>query len=364
MTILSDTLERAITYDVTGQIDAGDRRMHRELTVRLGNQNYQNSLLASVSEVQSVTAGDRTSGTMDLVFTLVESVGFSVLALAWNASATTVQTAVDAAAVLVVPGYVAGDIAVTGGAFGAAGSATVVTFSGTSVYGNQALLTVVGTSLAGGTTDPVASQTTAGVVPRFWFAALRGMGVLVGTNLPEVEIQTIQVIGGDTSNIKLELQIAVVGQITTGFLNANANTSLVQSRIDNACNGVIPGYVAGDIAVTGTGNLTSDPQTLTFSGDSVSGDDHSPTTASMFAQGGTLQTITLGDGGAPTTDPTFGQEPAGQYVVNLRDSLENYPSNQILRQLIKEASAQEGEDWEAELLPLLGLDRVASGIKV
>lgn len=242
MTILSDALSRATTYDVTGNIVANDRRIHRELTNQLGDEGYPNAVVAAIAEVQSVTAGDRTGGTMDLVFTLVEGTGFSVLALDWDAAATAVQTAVDAAALVANPTYVAGDFAVAGGAFGAAGSATTVTFGGPLGIGNQALITVVGTSLTGGTTDPVASETTAGVVPRFWFAALKAMGVLVGT------------------------------------------------------------------------------------------------------------------------DPAFSATPAGQYTVNLRDSLENYPSNQLLRALIQEASVQESEDWEAELLPLLGLDRLADGI--
>ena len=244
MTILSDALSRAVTYDITTPIIANDRRIHRELTELVGDEDYPNAVVAAIAEIQSITAGDRTSGTMDLVFTLVEGTGFSVLALDWDQAASVVQTEVDAAALVANPTYVAGDFAVAGGAFGAAGSATTVTFGGPLGIGNQALITVVGTSLAGGTTDPVASETTAGVVPRFWFAALRALGVLIGT------------------------------------------------------------------------------------------------------------------------DPAFSATPAGQYTVNLRDSLENYPSNQLLRALIKEATVQEGEDWETELFPLLGLDRVADGVQL
>lgn len=362
MTILSDTLSRAKTFDITGQIDAGDRRIHRELTSQLGNQGYQNALLASIAEVQSVTAGDRTGGTMDLVFTLVESVGFSVLGIAWNAAAATVQTAIDAAAVLVVPDYVAGDITVTGGAFGAAGSATVVTFSGTSVYGNQALLTVIGTSLTGGLSDPVASQTTAGVVPRFWFAALRAMGIIEDSGLPTNEVQTIQIVDGDTEDWKLIIDIDGLEPFFTTFIFGLVTTAGLQGEIDTSANIEIPGYVNGDIAVTGEGNIVTHPQTITFSGDSVSGTNHGLLGWASFFNTGTMNVVPIQNGLAPTTDPSFGQEPAGQYTVNLRDSLENYPSNQLIRNMIREASAQEGQDWETELLPLFGLDRTADGI--
>jgi hypothetical protein len=242
MTILSDALARAITYDITGDIDPSARRLHRELTERLGELPYQNATLDAVAEVQDITSGDRDGGTMDLDFTLADGQTFSANGLAWNAAATAVQTAVDAAAVLAVTNYVAGDIVVTGGAFGAAGSDTTFTFSGSSVRGNHPLISVDGASLTGGSVDPVPSEDTAGVVPRFWFAALKALGVIEGT------------------------------------------------------------------------------------------------------------------------DPAFSATPAGQYTVNTRDELENYPSNSTIRMLIKEATIQEGEDWESELLPLLGLDRVAPGV--
>ncbi len=179
--ILTDAQSRAVTYDITGDIVAADRLVQRDLN-RYCDCPYQNSTLAAVAEVQDVTAGDRTGGTMDLTIALADAQTMTVLALAWNAAASAVQTAVDAQAVIDITDYVAGDIAVTGGAFGAAGADTVFTFSGNSVHGNHPLIVVVGASLTGGTTDPVASQDIAGIVPRFWFAALKAMGVISGTD--------------------------------------------------------------------------------------------------------------------------------------------------------------------------------------
>lgn len=56
-----------------------------------------------------------------------------------------------------------------------------------------------------------------------------------------------------------------------------------------------------------------------------------------------------------TTDPDFGDPPNGQYEVMTPDELENYPSNDTIAKLVLEASVQEGQDWEAELLPQLDI---------
>ncbi len=233
-TVIQDALARAKTYDITGDIDPKDRLLHRDLA-KYCDCPYPNSTLDAVAELQSVTAGDRTGGDMDIVITLADAQTVSLLGSEWNEAASVVQAELDVAAALVITDYVAGDIVVAGGAFGAAGSATTFTFSGASVRGNHPLLSIVGTNLTGGTTDPVASQTTAGIVPRFWFAAMKAMGVLNGT------------------------------------------------------------------------------------------------------------------------DPAFSAAPAGQYTVTARDEIENYPSNQTIRRMVREATVQEDEDWDSELLPLFNI---------
>ena len=235
MTVKSDALTRAVTYDITNPIDSPDKVLHRDIDA-MPDMDYPNSTLDAVDEVQSITPGDRTGGTFDLAFTLVDGQTFSVTGLASNATAAAVQTAVDAAAYAAVSGYNNGDIVVAGGPFGSGGSATTFTFSGTSVRGNHPLIVGTYTSLTGGTTDPVVSQTTAGVVPRFWFAALKQFGVIKGN------------------------------------------------------------------------------------------------------------------------DPAFGAAPSGQYTVNARDSIENYPKNETIKRLLREATVQEGQDWESELYPLLNLE--------
>lgn len=242
--IVTDALTNALTYDVTGEIIAADKRIHRDLVTRC-NCAYPASLDSSppvpaVAEVQDISAGDRTGGTFELDFDLGDSQTFSAVAIAFNATAGAIETAIDTAANGTVTGWTDGDIAVTGGPVGAGGATVTLTFSGASVLGKDAVLTVVdGANLTGGTTDPVASDVTDGAptVPgtpaRFWFAALKLMGVIEGT------------------------------------------------------------------------------------------------------------------------DPAFGAAPAGQYTVNLLDTLANYPSVRTVQALIKEATKQEGQDWIGELYPLL-----------
>lgn len=248
MSIASDAQTRARTYDSTGDIDATARRIHRDLDRILGPQEYPNATLAPVDEVQTIAAGDRTGGTFDLDIDIWDHLGnwlatASLAGLAHNVTAATIQAQIDLALAPgdKVPNYVAGDLAVAGGPLGSGGAAITLTFGG-SIQGDQPLAVINNDTLTGGTTSPSVSQTTAGVQGRFWFGALKAMGVIDGT------------------------------------------------------------------------------------------------------------------------DPAFQAAPAGQYTVRTRDQLENYPSNRTIRALIKEATVVEGQDWEAELLPLLGLDRLADGI--
>jgi len=235
-TILGDAISRAVTFDISGEdVNPIYKKLKRELG-RKCNVGYPNTTLAPVDEVQTASAGDRTGGTMDLTIELADGQTFDVETLAYNATATVTQAAVDAAAIAAgITGYIAGDIVVTGGPFGSGGSNTIFTFSGDSVRGDVALTTVDGGSLTGGSTDPAFAETIAGVVPRFWFAALLALGVLKA--------------GG--------------------------------------------------------------------------------------------------------SDPAFGVAPAGQYEVNTCNDVENYPSRETIIQLLKEADAQEGQDWTTEILGLI-----------
>lgn len=347
-TISDDLFSRAKTFDVTGNIDPLDKRLHREIKSRC-NCVYQNSTLDAVDEVQSGAVGARTGGTMDLTINLVDGQSVVVTGLVFDAAASAVQTALDSAAALAITDYVAGDIAVTGGPFAGGGAPTIFTFNGVSVRGNHPLVIVDGVNLTGPS---------------------------------EVQDGTVGDRTGGTMDLTFTLENAETFDVTALVFDAAA--SVLQTAVDAAAASTITGYVAGDIAITGGpfagGGATT---VVTFSGDSVHGDHPLVTVDGTNLTGGTTDPVFSEDtagaadplfsqstaGVVPRfwfaalkalgvlvgTDPTFGATPAGQYTVNLRDSLENYPSNETIRKLLKEATVAEGQDWESEILPLLGL---------
>lgn len=85
----------------------------------------------------------------------------------------------------------------------------------------------------------------------------------------------------------------------------------IQELIDEAADGEVAGYEAGDIVASG-GPLTTDPVVLTFSGDSVSGARHGLTV---------ITNVDMVDGGASPVAPgevtvdTSGQQPRTAWAI-------------------------------------------------
>ena len=230
--LLDDLRSQSITYNLdNAKFSTLERDLERFIEV---GKPYLNADFDAVDTIYSLTPGDRTGGTCDLTFTNNLGVSFVVEDIPFNVGAVTLQLAVDAAATTALDNYEDGDISITGGPLGT--TSFTIRFSGNSVRGDKTVSIDV-TALTGGTTDPSLSKTQTGVVPRFWFSALREMGVI---------------------------------------------------------------YAIRDV--------------------------------------------------------DFGEAPNGQYSVRRRDELSEYPSNFTILALLREASVQEGQDWEAEIGNLLGLD--------
>jgi hypothetical protein len=130
---------------------------------------------ASPSEAQTVTiTGTPTGGTFTLTFD-----GETTAAIAFNAAASAVQTALEA-----LSNVTPGDVVCTGGAL--PGTAVVVTFGGRLVGLNVPQMTAASGSLTGGTTPTVTVTTgTAG-----GGAASDGTEVLAGFLLTPVDAPT------------------------------------------------------------------------------------------------------------------------------------------------------------------------------
>ena len=100
------------------------------------------------------------------------------------------------------------------------------------------------------------------------------------TNSANDEIQTIEITGSPTGGTWiLELQISGLAQIDTAALAFDITDTALETAIDTAASGVIPGWTNGDIAVSGTDILNV--LTLAFSGASVDEKNHRQSTADL-----------------------------------------------------------------------------------
>jgi hypothetical protein len=116
-----------------------------------------------VSAVQQlVLSGSPTGGTFTLTFG-----GQTTAAIPWNATATQVQTALNA-----LSSVLAGGVAVTGGPFPGTMS---VAFAGLNANGPLALITYSLASLTGGTPAMAVTTTTTGVVSDTVFSLIAGV---------------------------------------------------------------------------------------------------------------------------------------------------------------------------------------------
>ncbi len=90
------------------------------------------------------------------------------------------------------------------------------------------------------------------------------------------EVQSIAIYEDtvDGGNFTLTISLKDLPAFTTANIAHDANAATIEGAIDTAAAAAsVPDYVAGDIAVTG-GPLTTTPVVLTFSGDSVDGQNH------------------------------------------------------------------------------------------
>ncbi len=105
----------------------------------------------------------------------------------------------------------------------------------------------------------------------------------------------------DGGHYSLTITLAGGLAFTTANILFSAGASAVQIAVDRAATGVVPGYAAGDIAITG-GPLTDDVLTLTFSGASVGFADHDVTVINnvdLTGEEGGVGDVTVDTDGVP-----------------------------------------------------------------
>jgi hypothetical protein len=143
---------------------------------------------AAKDEVQSIAIYDGTvdGGTFTLTITLRDGTTFTTAAIAHDANAATIETAIDTASPAEIT---AGDIAVTGGPLTT--TPVVLTFDGDSVEGdNHALTTIDGAELTGGGTAGAITATTEGQTVRNARAVLYNLGVISDATPPAQGLTT------------------------------------------------------------------------------------------------------------------------------------------------------------------------------
>lgn len=161
---------------VTTDYQVGNRRWMRDLIGETPNITLDIPLFSqsNANEVQTVTiTGGPTGGTFTLTFS-----GQTTSAIAYNASASTVQTALAALSTIG-----SGNVSVSG----SNGGPYTVTFTGTLGNKNVAAMTASGAGLTGGTSPSVSvATTTAGVTghyPNGYIPAGIAVGKVTATGL-------------------------------------------------------------------------------------------------------------------------------------------------------------------------------------
>jgi len=184
MGVISSFLSAAKTIDATPPIDPLDRRAYRELQgIQAEYDPALPAALQAADEVQSIAIyeGEVSGGTFTLEFVLASGETFTTAAIAYNADAATIETAIDTAATAAgISDWTNGDITVAGGALTT--HPVTLTFDGASVTeANHGLVVIDGSALEGGGSAGVVSVTTEGQADRLGYGVLVQLGVVFGT---------------------------------------------------------------------------------------------------------------------------------------------------------------------------------------
>lgn len=143
-------------------------------------------------EVQSLAVyeGTVSGGDFTLEFTLANGETFTTAAIAYDANAAAIESAIDTAATTAsITGWTNGDITVAGGTLDS--TPVTFTFDGDSVTAqNHALIVVDDAGLTGGGTAGAVTQTTVGQHARNAFGVMKLLGVLSDSAPPAPGAET------------------------------------------------------------------------------------------------------------------------------------------------------------------------------
>lgn len=185
MGLISDFLSAAVSIDTDPPITPSDRRAYRELQAIVSEGDcVLPTALQAADEVQSIAVyvGTVSGGDFTLEFTLWNGETFTTGAIAWNANAATIESAIDTAATAAsITGWTNADISIALTGDLDTNPATV-TFDGDSVKeANQVMIVMDDGGLTGGGSGGAITVTTEGQADRLGYGVLTMLGIVSGT---------------------------------------------------------------------------------------------------------------------------------------------------------------------------------------
>jgi hypothetical protein len=194
MGVIADYLAASAVIDHALPIDTLDRRAYRELQALVHEGDFVlPSVCRAVNEVQEIAVYEGTvdGGTFTLEFDLASGETFTTAAIAYNADAAIIESAIDTAATLAgIEGWTNGDISVSGGDL--TSDPVVLTYDGDSVKEqNHGLVVMDDSLLTGGGSGGEIEATTEGQADRLGYGVLVGLGIVTGTLPAEGDIPTL-----------------------------------------------------------------------------------------------------------------------------------------------------------------------------
>lgn len=197
MGLITDFLSASVGIDHDLPIDPLDSRAYRELQAIENRGNFALPVsLQAVDELQSIAIYVPTvsGGTFTLEFVLASDETFTTAAIAFNAAASVIETAIDTAATAAsIVGWTNGDISVAGGDLNT--NPVTLTFDGTSVKEqNHDLVVMDDGSLTGGGSGGAITTTTEGQSDRLGYGILTQYGIVAGTVPAEDVVPTALVV--------------------------------------------------------------------------------------------------------------------------------------------------------------------------
>jgi hypothetical protein len=207
MGVISDFLAAGDTINVASGHVGIDRAVCQELAdwvTTYGDYSMPTGFgVATEAQSIAIYSGTVSGGTFTLTVTLRSGETFTTAAIAYNANAATIETAIDVAATAAaVVGWTNADISVAGGILTT--TPVTLTFDGASVISlNHALTVVDGTELTGGGAAGAVSVTTNGQTARVPWAILKVTGAIGGTPPVQGTSSAVTAGSGPTNALRL-----------------------------------------------------------------------------------------------------------------------------------------------------------------